>query len=296
MAGADGRRRALRSRRATAGDCAGAKKPLGPPAAAGCREIVHLRRKDGDDVLCLCVCTRHPALEREQSEIFRVRRSGCLPTDPTEHLRKDRNAPPAGHGSSGRREGGQTGEGSGLPLRRRQGGASGESALAFGRAEFDPRHGKEFLCGGELQPVYSKRATVLHFYGLDLSVAGSAIRPWVGEDFRDGRDRGADASAGRGGAGISSVDVLRVDAASGRGDLLLDAAAIDHRDRAQWRDSVAWDFLSAGGITARIGLRLVARWKSKRDPSSQKALPLDDGQKRVSANQGFAAEPGQTTT
>src|SRR3984957_4028936 len=266
MAGADGRRPPLRSRRATAGDCAGAKKPLGPPAAAGCREIVHLRRKDGDDVLCLCVRTRDPALEREQSEIFRVRRSGCLPTDPTEHLRKDRNAPPTGHGSGGRREGGKTGERSGLPLRRRQGGAGGERALAFGRAESDPRHGKEFFRSGELQPVDRERATVLHFYGLDISVAGSAIRPWMGEDFRDGRDRGADASAGWGGAGISSVDVLRFDAASGRGDLLLDAAAIDDRDRAQWRDSVARDFLSAGGVEARIGLRRVLKsdWELRR--------------------------------
>ena len=73
--------------------------------------------------------------------------------------------------------------------------------------------------------------------------------------FADRRDCGADDGAGRGGAGISRVDALRLDAAGGGGDFLLDAAAFDLRDPAKWRDSLARDFLSFGGVEARSGLK-----------------------------------------
>src|SRR6202167_703305 len=123
---------------------------MGSSAAAGRREIVHLRRKNGDAVLCLRVRARDPAVEREQSEIWSVYRNWRVSTDSPQRVRKNGNAPAAGDGSGRRREGGEIGEGSRLPLRSGQGGASGERALACGRAEPDSRDGKEFFRSGEL--------------------------------------------------------------------------------------------------------------------------------------------------
>src|ERR1700691_2882167 len=88
-------------------------------------------------------------------------------------------------------------------------------------------------------------------YGLDISLARAAVRTRVGEDFCRGRDCGADDGAGRGGAGISSADALRFDAAGGRSDFLLDAVAFDDCDAAEWRDSLARDVLPFGGVEAR---------------------------------------------
>src|ERR1700678_2752746 len=110
MAGPHGCRRALRSRPAAPSDSAGWNEPMGSSAAAGRREIVHLRRKNGDDVLCWPVHARDPAVEREQSEIRRVYRNWRVSADSPQRLRKNGNPPATGDGSSRRREGGEIGE------------------------------------------------------------------------------------------------------------------------------------------------------------------------------------------
>src|ERR1700677_3365128 len=123
---------------------------MGSSAAAGRREIVHLRRKNGDDVLCLRVRARDPAVEREQSEIWSVYRNWRVSTDSPQRVRKNGNAPAAGDGSGRRREGGEIGEGSRLPLRTGQGGGGGGRAPARGASEPGLRGRKEFFCSGEL--------------------------------------------------------------------------------------------------------------------------------------------------
>src|SRR5271156_4618977 len=102
---------------------------MGSPAAAGRRQNVHRRRKDSDDIFRVCFRDGHSPVERQQSEVSRVRRSRRISADSPQHLRKNGNPPAASHGSGGRREDRKIGEGGGLPLGGGQGWTGRQRAL-----------------------------------------------------------------------------------------------------------------------------------------------------------------------